>query len=125
MKNINLIPDSHSSAAKKSSSKKMSRRTKIIMGSSAIVVLLVSFLIVYGLKNKRTLAISSFSMLEKVSKFLPISQDEKKELAVINTIVTELTKKDDVEKTFLVMLQNEAELRPGGGFLGQYAIIKM
>ncbi|KKQ60564.1 MAG: hypothetical protein US82_C0032G0002 [Parcubacteria group bacterium GW2011_GWC1_38_22] len=107
-------------------SKRKSKRKKIIIISLVAIFLIGSGLLIsYGVNNKRSLAISSFSVLEKVSKFLPISQDEKKELAVINTIVTELTKKDDIEKTFLVMLQNEAELRPGGGFLGQYAIIKM
>lgn len=79
----------------------------------------------YAMKNKRTLAISSLKILSKASKLLPISADEKKELEVLNLIVGEMTKKDDKEKSFLVMLQNEAELRPGGGFLGQYAIIKI
>jgi hypothetical protein len=63
--------------------------------------------------------------LEKMSKFLPISQDEKKELEVVNLIVGTLTKNDNQERKFLVLLQNNAELRPGGGFLGQYAIIKI
>lgn len=94
--------------------------------------LLILFLVIGGFqgfsyisKNKRTLAISSLSALTKVSKFLPIGQDEKKELEVVNKIVAEITKNDDVERTFLIMLQNEAELRPGGGFLGQYAILKI
>ncbi len=97
-----------------------------------LIIILVTFFLVggyfglqYVLKNKRTLAISSLSVLTSVSKFLPIGQDEKKELEVVNALVGEFTKKDDVEKTFMVMLQNDAELRPGGGFLGQYAIIKI
>ncbi|EKE19174.1 MAG: hypothetical protein ACD_9C00112G0004, partial [uncultured bacterium] len=81
------------------------------------------FAFTYAMKNKRVLAISSLSALSKVSKFLPIGQDEKKEIEVVNAIVSELTKQDDKEKTFLILLQNDAELRPGGGFLGQYAIV--
>lgn len=120
----NFSNDQHSQV-ETVSKKRFTRKKIIIISISAAIAIGVFFVALYGLKNKRSLAISSFSMLEKVSKFLPISQDEKKELAVINTIVAELTKKDDIEKTFLVMLQNEAELRPGGGFLGQYAIIKI
>lgn len=96
-----------------------------------IVIILLAFLLAgtafgyYALKNKRTIAISSLNILTKASRLLPISADEKKELEVINNIVGVMTKRDDVERSFLVMLQNEAELRPGGGFLGQYAIIKI
>ena len=79
----------------------------------------------YVVKNKRIIAVMSFSALGKVSKFLPISQDEKKELDVVNSFVNEFTKKDDKEKTFLILLQNNTELRPGGGFLGQYALVKI
>lgn len=79
----------------------------------------------YISKNKRTIAISSLSAISNVSKFLPIAADEKKELQVVDSIVSELTKNDDKQRVFMVLLQNDAELRPGGGFLGQYAIIKL
>jgi hypothetical protein len=94
---------------------------------SVIVVIIFSgfFAFSYAINNKKTIAIASFSALGKVSKFLPISQDEKKELDVLNTIVDSLTKNDNQERTYLVLLQNTTELRPGGGFLGQYAIIKI
>ena len=79
----------------------------------------------YIIKNKKTIAVVSLNAVNKVSRFLPISQDEKKELAVVSSIVEWVTKEDNQEKKFLIMLQNDAELRPGGGFLGQYAIVKM
>jgi hypothetical protein len=79
----------------------------------------------YTVNNKKTVALSSLSMLSKVSKFLPIGQDEKKELEVVNTLVSAITKNDNQERAYLVLLQNDSELRPGGGFLGQYAIIKI
>lgn len=99
------------------------RISKIVM--VAMILVGVYFAVGFISKNKRLIALSSLSALNSVSKFLPISQDEKKELSVVNSIVGEFTKKDDKEKTFLVMLQNDAELRPGGGFLGQYAIVKI
>lgn len=101
-------------------------RKKMIWSVVIVAVLLaVFFAASFVSKNKRTVTLSSLAVFSKVSKFLPIGQDEKKELEVVSQIVGAITKNDDIEKTFLIMLQNEAELRPGGGFLGQYAIIKI
>jgi len=101
-------------------------RKRVIILVSLVLVLVGGYLLVsLVLANKRVIALSSFSAFSKVSKFLPIGQDEKKEIEVVNAIVGEITKNDNVEKTFLIMLQNDAELRPGGGFLGQYAIVKI
>jgi len=75
--------------------------------------------------NKRVIAIKSLSAIGKVSKLLPIQSDTKKELEVVNSLVSEFTKQDGKERSFMIMLQNDMELRPGGGFLGQYAIVKV
>ena len=99
---------------------------RIIIGLIIIAVIVGGFFAFsYIINNKKTIAVASFSVLGKVSKFLPISQDEKKELSVVNTIVDSVMKNDNQERAYLVLLQNSAELRPGGGFLGQYAIIKI
>jgi hypothetical protein len=101
-------------------------RKRILLVFTILAFCIVGFFTFnYAVKNKRVLALSSLSFLSKISGLLPIGADEKKELEVVNTLVQEFTKKDDKEKTFLIMLQNEAELRPGGGFLGQYAIVKI
>ena len=105
---------------------KMFTRKKIIILLIIIAVGISGFFAFsYVSNNKKTIAVASFSVLGKVSKFLPISQDEKKELSVVNTIVDSVMKNDNQERAYLVLLQNSAELRPGGGFLGQYAIIKI
>jgi hypothetical protein len=83
------------------------------------------FAFYYAMNNKKTVALVSLNALGKISKLLPISQDEKQELAVVNSLANELTKNDNRERSFLILLQNNAELRPGGGFLGQYAIVKI
>ena len=79
----------------------------------------------YAKNNKTIIGINSLAALNKISKFLPLPNDEKKELDVMNTLVQNFTKNDGVTRTFMIMLQNNMELRPGGGFLGQYAIIKV
>lgn len=79
----------------------------------------------YAKENKRFIAISSLSLLDNISRFLPIEKDTKKEIEVLNKLVSKFTARDDKEYSFLVLLQNNMELRPGGGFLGQYAVIKV
>lgn len=71
-----------------------------------------------------TIAVKSLDFFNKFSKILIVEEDRRKEVEVLDKLVNELTKKDDVTRSFLIMLQNNMELRPGGGFLGQYAIIK-
>lgn len=83
------------------------------------------FFFSYAKEHKTEFAASSLNLFQKVSKLLPIAADTKKEIDVVNQLVTELTKQDDRVRVFLILLQNADELRPGGGFLGQYAIIKI
>ncbi len=75
--------------------------------------------------HKQEFALSSLSVISKVSKLLPLETDTKKEIAAVNQLADALLKKDGVQRTYLVLLQNNYELRPGGGFLGQYAIVKV
>lgn len=79
----------------------------------------------YIKNNTQSFAISSLNVFQKVSRILPLSPDTKKEVEVINDLVAKYTAKDNVEHTFLLLLQNNYEIRPGGGFLGQYAIVKV
>lgn len=94
-----------------------------------ICVFLVVGLIWGGLmffkENKKAIGIKSLALINKYSRFLPIDDDEKKELDAVNKLVEAFTKKDGEERSFLIFLQNNMELRPGGGFLGQYAIVKV
>ncbi len=100
------------------------KKVKVLL---IILAILIAgfFVFSYLMKNKQLVLKTSLSALDSVSRFLPIPADEKKEIEVLNTIVSTFTKNDDKEKTFLILLQNNTELRPGGGFLGQYAIVQI
>lgn len=74
---------------------------------------------------KQEFALSSLSVASKVSKLLPIEDDTKKEIEAAEKLSQAVFKKDGVTRTYLIMLQNNYELRPGGGFLGQYGILKV
>jgi hypothetical protein len=83
------------------------------------------YLFFYAKEHKIEFAAGSLNLFQKVSRLLPLASDTKKEIEVVNSLVEALTKKDEVTRVFLVLLQNSDELRPGGGFLGQYAIVKV
>lgn len=59
--------------------------------------------------------------LEKAAEILPIG-DEYKSVA---HFADYLLKKDNREKTFLLLFQNNLEIRPGGGFIGSFGILKL
>lgn len=102
---------------------------KIAIISTVVTLVAGGFLFFQAKKfigeDKASVIQKSLSAFEKIARFLPIEADTKKEIEVINKYVDYFTKQDDIERTFLVMLQNNMELRPGGGFLGQYAILKI
>lgn len=89
------------------------------------VIVLVGLIGYYIKNNTQQFAISSLNVFQKVSKILPISPDTKKEVEVVNDLVNKYTAIDGVTHTFLLLLQNNYEIRPGGGFLGQYAVVKV
>jgi hypothetical protein len=96
----------------------------------------VSFLLILGilgyfflpkiLKNNSTeIARTGIAILKNVSKILPIEPDTKKEIDAIGTLVSTFTETNGKTYSFFIMLQNNYELRPGGGFLGQYGVLKV
>ena len=97
----------------------------------SIVVLYLAFrfgedpIMTYLKNNKEGLAAKSLNIISKTYNLLPVEDDKKKELDVINQMVQTLTEKNGKTWTFMILLQNNMELRPGGGFLGQYAIVKI
>ncbi|MDZ7611641.1 MAG: DUF4012 domain-containing protein [Candidatus Moranbacteria bacterium] len=54
---------------------------------------------------------------------LPIAEKQKEEIRTIFDVVPKITQ-DNEEKTFLVLFQNNMELRPGGGYIGAFGILK-
>jgi len=75
--------------------------------------------------DKKAVIINSLSTFEKIAQFLPIEKDTKKEISAVDQLVEAFLRNDDIERSYFVLLQNNMELRPGGGFLGQYAVIKV
>jgi hypothetical protein len=99
------------------------RNRRIALG--AILIVGIFFAYTFVKTNKKIIGIRSLNALSQLSKFLPIPDDEKKELVVMNSLVQNFSQNDGKTRTFMILLQNNMELRPGGGFLGQYAIVKI
>lgn len=59
-----------------------------------------------------------------VLEFLPLDRNKKKEYAALGTFADAFLKKDGQEKTLLLLFQNNMEIRPGGGFIGAFGILK-
>ncbi|MDD5652044.1 MAG: DUF4012 domain-containing protein, partial [Candidatus Moranbacteria bacterium] len=103
----------------------MKKRLNIAVFAIVAFLLLVGIFFIIKNTNKVSLISTSLSAVTNVVKLLPIKEDTKKEIETIDALAKELTKKDGKERKFLILLQNNMELRPGGGFLGQYAVIKI
>ena len=84
-------------------------------------VLLVIWLLFLEYKNKNYASL--ISIIKPVAQVIPIKSNQKKELMGVLDIVAELTKKE--KSTFLLLFQNKDELRPGGGYIGSFGILKI
>ena len=100
-------------------------RLSLIFGFLAIILAGGIYFFFYAKGHKMQLAISSLNVFNKVSGLVIRDSDIQKEVDVLNTLVQKFTQKDGQTRTFMVLLQNNMEIRPGGGFLGQYAIFKI
>ncbi|MBP9751579.1 MAG: DUF4012 domain-containing protein [Candidatus Moranbacteria bacterium] len=97
----------------------------IALSLLALVTISGFFLFFYAKEHKEEFAAGGLSLFEKVSRLLPLEPDTKKEIETVNTLVSHFTENDGKTYTLLLLLQNNYELRPGGGFLGQYGILKV
>lgn len=104
---------------------KSTKKKSLALALVALVLVGGFFLFQYLKSHKAELAISSLNILSKISKLVVSEGDVQKEIDALNQLVQKFTQKDGETRTFLVLLQNNMEIRPGGGFLGQYAVFKI
>ncbi len=87
----------------------------------------ISALLLFGwyifLEYKNNNYFGLVSLVKPTVKILPISKVHKAELFGVMDIVETLSQKS--ESTFLLLFQNNNELRPGGGYIGSFGIMKI
>ncbi len=98
--------------------KKYSRKFWIIFWSVAIVFLACLYFFLEARKQPG-------KIISGAIDFLPIELSQKTEYKSIAYFANYLLARDDQEKVFLVLFQNNMELRPGGGYIGSFGILKV
>ncbi len=96
-----------------------------VLAALAFIILIGGVVFFYGKSHKTEFVRGALSVIQKTSGLLPVEPDTRKEIEAASTLAQEFTKKDDRVRTAFILLQNNFELRPGGGFLGQYAVVKV
>ena len=79
---------------------------------SLAVIFLASWWFFCQIKNRE---------ISRVAEILPINQETK----TLAYFFDYFFQKDDQVRTFLVLFQNNLEIRPGGGFLGSFGVVKI
>jgi hypothetical protein len=98
--------------------KKYSKKFWIIFWTVS-VLFLASFY--YFLEYQK----KGFGVINDISDYLPLSLSKKEELKTLSVFADYLLKKDDQAKTFMILFQNDMEIRPGGGYIGSFGILKI
>ena len=98
--------------------KKYSLKFWIIFWSTS-TIFLVGWYFFWQTRNQK------FETLETMANLFPWGEQDGKEFGALSKFATYLTKKDDQEKTFFILFQNNMELRPGGGYIGSFGILKI
>lgn len=80
---------------------------------------LAGWFIFWEVKNKH------LGFLEWLLGVVPTSEETKTDFETVLTLAQSLLDTEGEEKTFLILFQNNLELRPGGGFIGSFGILKV
>lgn len=77
----------------------------------------------YAYLNTQKKGISA--TIDSAVSFLPVDVAQKNELQSLTKIGDFLLRSDDQEKIVMVLFLNNMEIRPGGGFIGAFGIVKL
>lgn len=83
------------------------------------ILLLAGWYFYWQVKNK------GLETLNPIIAFLPISEQLKKELKATAFLADYALQNDNIERTYLLLYQNNLEIRPGGGYIGSFGIVKV
>jgi hypothetical protein len=64
-------------------------------------------------------------VLEYAADLAPVEEGTKDGLRALVSMAEYVLKTDGRERTFLILFQNNLEIRPGGGFIGSFGILKV
>lgn len=83
------------------------------------ILFLVSWFIFWEVRNR------GLESLKQILGVLPAQEETKTDLGTVISLANSLLDTDGQEKTYMILFQNNMELRPGGGFIGSFGILKV
>lgn len=82
-------------------------------------VFLFGWFVFWEVKNR------GVNSLKDLLGLTPLGQETRTDLETVISLADSVLRTDGREKTFLILFQNNLELRPGGGFIGSFGILKV
>ena len=84
------------------------------------VLFLATLFVTLEIKNK-----GLFGFLKGSAGVIPVKEETSEDLKTLLTLADAFSDTHGETKTFLILFQNNMELRPGGGFIGSFGILKV
>lgn len=84
-------------------------------------ILLIGWYFLLQFSDKKITSLAKVA--GSVVQVLPVGDERREELSTIFSLIPEIANEE--EKTFLLLFQNNNELRPGGGYIGTFGILKL
>ena len=98
---------------------------KITLKKFILIILIACVILAgfsfYGISEVKK---GEMGILKPIIKLLPFSEDKKEEISFLMEIFPEVGGFEK-EKTYLLLFENNMELRPAGGYLGSFGIVKV
>lgn len=66
-----------------------------------------------------------WKLFDAPTSLLPVGEERRMDMRALLSVADFVLKKDDAVRTYLILFQNNYELRPGGGFIGSFGILKI
>jgi len=83
------------------------------------VLFLMGWFVFWEVKNQ------GFESLKRLLGVVPMATETKTDLQTVMSLADAVLYTGGEEKIFLILFQNNLELRPGGGFIGSFGILKV
>lgn len=90
-----------------------------------VMFIVVSALFLFGWFLYWEASRQGLGSLSGIMDKLPVSSDLKGDVTAVGFLADAVMNTDGEERVYLVLFQNNLELRPGGGFIGSFGILKV
>ncbi len=84
------------------------------------VLFLATLFVALEIRNK-----GLFGFLKGSTGLVPVKEETSEDLKALLSLAEAMSNTNGETKTFLILFQNNMELRPGGGFIGSFGILKV